>query len=441
MASVTLPFAEQSELACISGCLRDSHWLQESLTNLSPDEFFGALTRPIFQAIAELEDTSNLPAIADKAAEIGSTAPSDSYRDLMFGCLSNRFYEAAKPAETILKLKEASAKRRALDYLQNQSLEDISSSNNLSEAIQVVVGKLEAISPSLFSSRSRTAADIFPSLFEMLEDRIRGEVPPSTGFDGLDDIKVMGGFEGGRLIIEAGRPSMGKTRFARALAVNAVKQGVPVKFYSIEESSEQLLQSMAAAEAGINPTSLKRPTYQDLESVLSVVNLDFWDCLTIADQVSGSYILRDIPRYAKQNPGCVIFIDHLSLMLDEHGKDDANSVIAYGRITKLLAAYTKLFKIDIILLTQLNRGVEGRNDKRPVLSDLRESGHVEQNADIVLMLYRDEYYNPDTVDRGITEIIVRKNRHGEQNVVIKVLTDNHLQTLKNLPGNSYADEY
>jgi replicative DNA helicase len=441
MASSTIPFAEQSELACISGCLRDDHWLQESLANLSPDEFFGSLTRPIFQAIAELEDTSNLPAIADKAAEIGSTAPSDSYRDLMFGCLSNRFYEVAKPAETILKLKDVAAKRRALDYLHNQSSEDVLSSSNLSDAIQVVISKLEEIVPSLFADQSSTADEIFPEIFLDLEERIGGVIPPSTGFDGLDDINALGGWEGGRLIIPAGRPSMGKTRFARAVAVSAVKQGMPVKFYSLEESRTQLLKSMAATEAGINPLSLKRPTLEDLKALLPVVEFDYWNLLTIASQTTGSKVLSDIPRYARANPGCLIIIDHLALMLDEHSKDAANNMAALGRITKLLAAYTKLFKIDIVLLAQLNRGVEGRNDKRPMLSDLRESGHVEQNADIVMMLYREEYYNPDTVDRGITEIIIRKNRYGEQNLVVKVLTDNHLQTLKNLPKNSYVDDY
>jgi replicative DNA helicase len=234
-----------------------------------------------------------------------------------------------------------------------------------------------------------------------------------TGFVDLD--RMTAGFQGGDLIIVAGRPSMGKTTMAMNVVEHvAITEQKPVLVFSLEMSDEQLAQRMIGSVGRIDQHELRTARFpqEDWNRVTHAVEkldaspivIEETSALTVAGVRSTAF------REHRQNGGLgLIVIDYLQLM-SVSGSDNRNNEL--GEITRGLKMLAKDLRVPIVLLSQLNRGVEQRQNKRPMLSDLRDSGSIEQDADIVLLLYRDEFYNKDTQFPGVAELIVAKQRNG-----------------------------
>ncbi len=260
-----------------------------------------------------------------------------------------------------------------------------------------------------------------------------------TGFYDLDSL-LSGGFGRSDLIIIAGRPAMGKTSFAMNLAqyiANSqnvdTSQKLPVAVFSLEMSKEQLTLRMLASESKIESTYLRngrisQKQWDDLTRAIGSLSempifIDDTPNITVTQMRSQARRLQ-----AEQGTELgLILIDYLQLM---EGAGD-NRVQELSRITRSLKGLARELSVPVIALSQLSRGVEARTNKRPMLSDLRESGSIEQDADLVIMLYRDDYYNNDTPDRGIAEVIVAKHRNGPTGTV-KLLFDPQFTKFKNL---------
>lgn len=233
----------------------------------------------------------------------------------------------------------------------------------------------------------------------------------STGFTELD--KKLSGFQKSDLVILAARPSMGKTALALNFALNAARNGVSVGFFSIEMATQQLILRLLAMETQINQNKLRDgklfgEEWQKLgEKSEKLSKLSF-----LIDDTPGLDILelRSKARQMKMryNVG-VLFIDYLQLINGPKSENRQNEISAISRSLKGLA---KELDIPVIALSQLSRAVENRTDKTPMLSDLRESGAIEQDADVVMFLHRDEYYNSETAIKGLSEIIIGKQRNG-----------------------------
>ena len=237
----------------------------------------------------------------------------------------------------------------------------------------------------------------------------------SSGFYDLDSITQ--GFQNSDLIIVAGRPSMGKTAFSTNIALNILKKyKSSILFFSLEMSKEQLVYRMLANETEINNFRLKTGhLYQNdwiqinkaIEN-LSSLPLFIYDVPNLSINDIRLKIQKTI---SEQNHISLIIIDYLQLM--QYSKQQIiNRVQELSTITRALKGLAREFKVPIIALSQLSRNVESRINKRPILSDLRESGSIEQDADLVLMLYRDSYYNPNNKDVDLTELIIAKQRNG-----------------------------
>lgn len=243
----------------------------------------------------------------------------------------------------------------------------------------------------------------------------------SSGFLGLD--KLTCGFQDGELIVVAGRPSMGKTAIMLNIAsYAALKAHAPTAFFSLEMGSEQLIQRLIGAEARIDLSRLRRGLFEQDE---------------FSKLVKAAGVLGEAPMYIDETPALsimefrnkarrmvhkygvkLIIIDYLQLMSGPQGYD--NKATEVGEISKGLKSIARELRVPVITLSQLNRGVESRTDKRPMMSDLRESGAIEQDADVIAFLYREEYYLRDKTpdDKlGITELIVSKNRNGPTGTV------------------------
>ncbi|MDF5737316.1 MULTISPECIES: replicative DNA helicase [unclassified Nostoc] len=258
-------------------------------------------------------------------------------------------------------------------------------------------------------------SDTLINNFQDIEDRNQGIALPGIpcGFYDLD--AMTSGFQRSDLIIVAGRPSMGKTAFCLNLAHNiAASYKLPVAIFSLEMSKEQLTQRLLASEAQIESSYLRtgrlsQTQWEPLSRAIGILSempiyIDDTANITVTQ-------IRSQARRLQAEQGTelgLIVIDYLQLM--EGGGD--NRVQELSKITRQLKGLARELSVPVIALSQLSRGVEARTNKRPMLSDLRESGSIEQDADLVIMLYRDEYYSPDTPDRGIAEVIIAKHRNG-----------------------------
>jgi replicative DNA helicase len=262
-----------------------------------------------------------------------------------------------------------------------------------------------------------SSAEILTQILEEIKEKLRTAKLPGllSSFSDLDAITQ--GFHNSDLIIIAGRPSMGKTAFSLTLAKNiATKFAIKVVFFSLEMTKEQLLYRLLSTETLISHTKLRSGRISREEwvhvndgiSTLSDLSLYIDD----TPNISVSEMLFKIKRLKqnKEKPLGAIFIDYLQLLEDLEKND--NRVQELSKITRSLKKLARELNVPIIVMSQLSRNVETRTNKRPMLSDLRESGSIEQDADVVMMLYRDEYYNTNTLEKNIIEVILAKHRNG-----------------------------
>lgn len=241
-----------------------------------------------------------------------------------------------------------------------------------------------------------------------------------TGFDRLDALTT--GLQGGDLVIVAGRPSMGKTSFSMNIVENAImKKGVPVAIFSMEMPGIQIATRMLSSLSRINSNKLRtgKLSESDWPRLVSTMNI-LKDKPIFVDDTAGLSPLEVRTRSRRlasklENGLGMIVIDYLQLM-QGNGQSD-NRTAEISDITRSLKALAKELAVPIIVLSQLNRSLEQRPNKRPIMSDLRESGAIEQDADLILFIYRDEHYNKDSEHKGTAEIIIGKQRNGPTETV------------------------
>ncbi|MEQ8998486.1 MAG: replicative DNA helicase [Coleofasciculus sp. B1-GNL1-01] len=269
--------------------------------------------------------------------------------------------------------------------------------------------------------------------FQEIETLHEGLALPGIPSNFYDLDAITGGFGRSDLIIVAGRPSMGKTSFALAMARNIANR-FPVAIFSLEMSKAQLVQRLLSSEAGIESNYLRtgRITQNQWEPLSHALGTLSELPIYIEDTPNPTVMQMrsNLRRLQAEQGGTLglVLIDYLQLM---EGSGSENRVQELSRITRSLKGLARELNTPVIALSQLSRGVEARTNKRPMMSDLRESGSIEQDADLVIMLYRDEYYHPDTPDQGITEVIITKHRNGPIGVV-KLIFDPQYTRFRNL---------
>jgi replicative DNA helicase len=248
----------------------------------------------------------------------------------------------------------------------------------------------------------------------------KGEVTGvGSGFFELD--KMTSGFQPGELIIVAARPSMGKTAFSLNLALNAaLREQKKVAYFSVEMGKEQLMLRMLSSEARIPASQLRSGNIEEFAwPKLINTAAKMSEAPLFIDDTSGisPFDIRAKARRMKAQRGLdMIIVDYLQMMSLKQKVESREREVS--EISKMLKGISRELKIPVIALAQLNRGVEGRQDRRPMLSDLRESGSIEQDADVIMMLYREDYYDRDTPEiKGLAEVIIAKQRNGPTGAV------------------------
>ena len=304
--------------------------------------------------------------------------------------------------------------------------------SDISETVYTQVGTpaemLESAEKKIYALRKGERGDslehigtVLHKVFDRLTELSQSDsmIPGmSTGLTDLDT--KINGLNNSDLVLVAARPAMGKSAFALNLAMNVAKKyKKTVAVFNLEMSREQLALRLLASEGFLDMQKLSTGKLSEEE----------WGKLCMASSALSQTDIRidDNPMVtvADINAKCrrldnlgLVVIDYLQLMTGSgYGKNSDNRVALIGEISRSLKIMAKELNVPVICLSQLSRAVEGRTDKRPILSDLRESGAIEQDADCVMFLYRDDYYNENSEDKGLAECIVGKNRHGETGTV------------------------
>ena len=280
----------------------------------------------------------------------------------------------------------------------------------------------------------RKAVSAFFERLEYLHEHRDEPLGIPTGYHDLD--KLTGGLQKGDLIVVAARPGVGKTSLMLNIGYHAAfKYRQRVAIFSLEMSNEQLVQRFIASETGIDSQRLRTADLKDEEwGIVTRVMMRMSDLLIFLDDTPSlsPLELRVKARRIYQEYGLdLIIVDYLQLMTGENGGRSENRVQEISYISRSLKAIARELKVPLIAGSQLSRLVEQRSDKRPMLSDLRESGSIEQDADIVMFIYRDELYNQDTEFKNVAEINVAKNRNGPTGKVM-LFFDKRLTSFKNL---------
>lgn len=332
----------------------------------------------------------------------------------------NQLMMGACSPKNVTRYAEIILERFRLDELKGVAFDVMAQLDERKDSIEIaghVTSKLSNLTHKTSDIVSIT--DALAEHTDVMELRTEGKHSfTATGLTDLDK-KLGGGFSGGDLVILAARPSMGKTMCSLTIALN-VAEKKPVMFFSMEMTRSQLIDRAIANYGNVPIGWVRNPSKES--------NDPCWPAYTQASQRLAKLKLMiddkpgrrmvDIVSIAKaqhrKNPLGLVVVDYLGLI---RGGNAANRNLELGDYTKTLKELAKALDCPVMLLSQLNRGVEQRANKRPVMSDLRDSGEIEADADIVMMLYREEYYQPDTKYKGVCEIDIPKQRQGETGVV------------------------
>ncbi|PSB04940.1 replicative DNA helicase [Merismopedia glauca] len=422
-----------AEEGILGGILLDSHAIARIASILTPEMFYISSHQTIYQAASTLYQQN-------KPTDIKQLADWLSDRQLLekIGGLSKLVQLAERTVSAVNVdglaqiVRDKYVRREIISTGSQISLLGYETATELEQCQQEAERLVYAIGAK--SARKQEGANLVAdALVELYSQLEKGEEPPllPTGLYDLD--ALIGGLRSQDLIVIAGRPSMGKTQIGVYLAHQAaLVQKRPVVFFSAEMGQEKLLCRFVAHVSRIDSSRLldRKIDDSDWGAIAQAVGTLSQSQLRI-DATTNPTIthMRCQLQKTVSEAGSIglVVLDYLQLL----GNGTANRVQELDEIAKGCKALAKEFDVPFIALSQLNRGVENRTNKRPLLSDLRDSGAIEQTADVVLLLYRDEYYHVDTPDRAVLEIAVGKNRDGETGVA-KVLFDPKVSGLRNL---------
>ncbi len=410
----------EAEQCVLGAMLIEREAIIKAADILQADDFYRQDHRVIFEAIMALfnkNEAVDLVTVTEELKHLGKLADIGGVTTIT--SLSNVVPTAANVIFHA-KIVEDKALRRKLIYA---ATDIVTNGYEEEEDVSVVLDNAEKKILDVGKGQSTGDFSHIKTVIEEAMDRIdklygsqETLTGLSTGFRDFD--QMTSGLQPSDLVIVAARPSMGKSTIVLNMAqYAAIKQGKSVAFFSLEMSKDQLVQRMLCAEAGIDASKLRIGQLSDE---------DWTNLMDASDRLSHANIyLDDTPaitgmemrakarRLKHEAHGLdMIIVDYLQLMQSSGKRGVENRQQELSEISRSLKALGRELSVPVVALSQLSRSVEQRPNKRPMLSDLRESGALEQDADIVAFLYRDAYYNPDTEDPSLTEFIIAKHRNG-----------------------------
>ena len=422
LLSRQLPQSLEAEQAVLGSILIDSRCITDVVGIVKPEDFYLQQNREIFEAIYTMfnfSQTIDPVTVLDKLKELGYYH--DNSRDYIL-----QLMEITPTAANVTRYANIVQEKAMLRGL-SQAATDIS--QMVYEEVGTAGEMLESAEKKIYALRKGERGDslehvgtVLHRVFDTLTELSLSDSPIPGLSTGLRDLDTkINGLNKSDLVLVAARPAMGKSTFSLNLGLNVAKKyNKTVALFNLEMSREQLVMRLMAGESFVELQKLVTGKLSEEEwgkLCMASAALSQTD-IRVDDNPSITVAEMNAKLRRLDNLGLVI-IDYLQLMNGSgYGKSSGeNRVQVVGEISRSLKIMAKELNVPVICLSQLSRAVESRTDKRPIMSDLRESGAIEQDADVIMFLYRDEYYNPNSEDKGIAECIVGKNRHGETGTV------------------------
>ena len=412
------PHSVESEQSILGSILLDKDAIITVAETITPSDFYKDAHRVIYESMMALNNKNepiDMVTLTDELRkkgyldDIGGVTYLTSLSTIVPTTSNVKYYaDIVKEKSVLRQLIKASNDIINLGYGSGESAENV---------LDFAEKKIFDISQERTNDDFKPINQVLMDTYDMIESIYSNKsdvTGVTTGFKDLN--KKINGLQRTDLILVAARPAMGKTAFALNLVQNAaIKGNASVAVFSLEMSKEQLAQRMIAAQSNVELKKMKTGTLNDADwpriiSAMAVMS----DAKIFIDDTPGIKIneLRSKCRKLKMEQGLdLVMIDYLQLMESDSKNESRQQEIS--KISRSLKILAKELDCPVVALSQLSRAPEQRADHRPVLSDLRESGAIEQDADIVMFLYRDEYYHSDSEKKDLAEIIIAKNRHGE----------------------------
>ncbi|NJJ37857.1 replicative DNA helicase [Paenibacillus apii] len=418
---VEMPQSPEAEDSVLGSILidRDGDALETAI-QLSPDAFYNAAHRFAFEAAKELAEDGQPVDIVSLSTVLAGKKQLEEIGGVSFlSRLAHSVPTAANVDYYVGVLKDKQMLREVI----RAGTEQIRMATELDDPVQVITAMQVAaarISDEAAPKQEfKRVRDVAVQVYEDMEHRAttkteNGITGIPSGFPDLD--RLTAGFQRMDLIIVAARPSVGKTAFALNIAQNvAVRTNETVAIFSLEMSAEQLVQRMICAEGNLDANNMRTATFSDEDwtrGADAIGKLGEANILIDDSPALTVHEIRNKCRRLKKQEGLgLILIDYLQL-ISGSGRRGESRQQEVAEISRTLKQMARELEVPVIALSQLSRGVEQRQDKRPMLSDLRESGSIEQDADIVAFLYRDDYYDKESEKKNVIEIIIAKQRNG-----------------------------
>jgi replicative DNA helicase len=409
----------EAEASVLGGILLENEAINRVLEILAPADFYRESHRKIFRAMMELTDRTEPADLITLSELLKAKGELEAVGGSAYlASLADQVPTAANIAHYARIIREKAILRQLINTATDIATRGFEEQGNVDEF-------LDAAEKVIFDIAEKKIKSAFVSVGDMIKDTLKAVerlyerkelvtgVP--TGFKDLD--KLTAGLQPSELIIVAGRPSMGKTAFALNIATYAsLNAGIGVAVFSLEMAREQLVLRMLCSEARVDNSKV-RAGYLGERDFPKLANAAgrLHDALIYIDDTPAISVLelraktRRLIRDREKKLGLVI-VDYLQLMRGMGAASNREQEIS--EISRSLKALAKELRVPVIALSQLNRRVEDRGDRRPMMADLRESGAIEQDADVIAFIYRDEVYNQKSQDKGIAEVIVAKQRNG-----------------------------
>ncbi len=421
-----LPSSEESERVILGAILLDNAIIAQAVEHLKAEDFYSPLNRRVFAAMISLfEKQKQIDPILigeelKKEGSLESIGGITTITNLTFG-----LPHFSNVEEYIKVVRDKSVVRNLIRTCNSITGEALAEEDDaeviLDHAEQAIFKLAEARTQQSFSRIAPVADRILARVREHAAGQSSGITGLSTGFTELDD--MTSGFQRTDLIIVAGRPSMGKTALCLTVAQNAaLRSNAVVAVFSLEMSKEQLVTRMLSSEAHINAHRfrtghLMSNEWEKLAGAIATLS----DAKIFIDDTPGISALEIRAKSrrlaAEQKQLDLIVVDYLQLMGSGGGRRNDNRQQEVSQISRELKSLAKELDVPVLALSQLSRAPEARNPPKPLMSDLRESGSIEQDADVVAFIYREDYYKETEENKGLAELIVAKQRNGPTGTV------------------------
>lgn len=413
----TMPHSLEAEQSVIGSMLMDKDAIDTASEILVGEDFYAKQNEVLFNAMKDLRAENKPVDVITLSARLKETGAPEVMTSVEFvkeilnavptSANVKHYANIVYEKSVLRKLIKITEQINTSCYQQSDKLENI-----LEDTEREVFKVVQAGNSRDFVPIRDVVMDVLRKIEEA--SKTKGHMTGvSTGFADLD--RMTNGLQKSDFILVAARPSMGKTAFALALLrYAALKKNLPVAMFSLEMSNEQIVNRLLAMESKVDAQDIRRGELED----------DQWEALMDSSDIIGNsnIIIDDTPgitvtelrskcrKYKLEHDIQMVVIDYIQLMSSGRNVDSRQQELS--DISRALKQIARELQVPVVVLSQLNRAVDSRSDHRPMLSDIRESGAIEQDADVIMFLYRDDYYNPNTEEKNIAEVIIAKQRNG-----------------------------